>query len=118
MLKHVEMPEPVVFWRWINPEIVGAVTTNSVYHISIPAPGAVPEKIFDRYLLDLTDLIRIFKIELAHSKLLRLCPTLWTMIIHGPSSLEFHHQMEELQSMEISSYSLLMSNSINLLKVN
>ena len=38
------------FWRWINNEVLGLVTSTSVYHWSLsPSSSAEPEKIFDRH---------------------------------------------------------------------
>lgn len=34
-LKHVEILETIVFWRWVNNTKLAVVTTNSVYHLSI-----------------------------------------------------------------------------------
>lgn len=30
-----KMPEPVIFWKWINPNTIALVTAGSVYHWSI-----------------------------------------------------------------------------------
>jgi hypothetical protein len=34
-LKHVEILENVVYWRWANTTKLAVVTTSSVYHINI-----------------------------------------------------------------------------------
>ncbi len=34
-LKHIEFAENIVFWKWVNSNILGVVTTNSVYHVNI-----------------------------------------------------------------------------------
>lgn len=31
-LKAHTMPEPVLFWKWINPTTVGIVTAGAVFH--------------------------------------------------------------------------------------
>lgn len=38
-LKHVELLEQVVYWRWCNTTKLAVVTTNSVYHINIANPN-------------------------------------------------------------------------------
>ncbi|TYG53498.1 hypothetical protein ES288_D09G114300v1 [Gossypium darwinii] len=35
--KSHQMPEQVVFWKWISPKMLGLVTQTSVYHWSIEA---------------------------------------------------------------------------------
>ena len=47
-LKHVELNEPVVFWRWVNPSKLGVVTTIGVYHLNINNPNEPYVKILDR----------------------------------------------------------------------
>ncbi|KAB2037466.1 hypothetical protein E1A91_D03G079600v1 [Gossypium mustelinum] len=34
-MKSHQMPEQVVFWKWISPKMLGLVTQTSVYHWSI-----------------------------------------------------------------------------------
>lgn len=34
-LKHIEFSENIVFWRWVNKNILAVVTTTSVYHVNI-----------------------------------------------------------------------------------
>ncbi len=46
-LKHIEFPENIVFWRWVNPNVLGVVTTNSVYHVNISNESR-EVKVFDR----------------------------------------------------------------------
>ncbi|KAG9142165.1 hypothetical protein Leryth_007608 [Lithospermum erythrorhizon] len=46
-LKSHQMPEQVVFWKWITPSMLGLVTQSSVYHWSIEGDSA-PVKVFDR----------------------------------------------------------------------
>ncbi|TVU01227.1 hypothetical protein EJB05_53329 [Eragrostis curvula] len=49
-IKSHQMPEQVVFWKWITPKLLGLVTQTSVYHWSIEGnPGdSEPAKMFDR----------------------------------------------------------------------
>ncbi|KAJ4893151.1 Clathrin heavy chain 1 [Raphanus sativus] len=46
-LKSHQMPEQVVFWKWITPKKLGLVTQNSVYHWSTEGDSE-PVKMFDR----------------------------------------------------------------------
>ncbi|XP_010461980.1 PREDICTED: clathrin heavy chain 2 isoform X1 [Camelina sativa] len=46
-LKSHQMPEQVVFWKWITPKMLGLVTQTSVYHWSIEG-DTEPVKMFDR----------------------------------------------------------------------
>ncbi|RWW14365.1 hypothetical protein GW17_00021863 [Ensete ventricosum] len=46
-IKSHQMPEQVVFWKWITPKMLGLVTQTSVYHWSIEGE-AEPLKMFDR----------------------------------------------------------------------
>ncbi|CAL9044685.1 unnamed protein product [Musa banksii] len=46
-IKSHQMPEQVVFWKWINLKMLGIVTQTSVYHWSIEGEGE-PVKMFDR----------------------------------------------------------------------
>ncbi|CAL9051558.1 unnamed protein product [Musa banksii] len=46
-IKSHQMPEQVVFWKWINPKMLGLVTQASVYHWSIEGDSE-PVKVFDR----------------------------------------------------------------------
>jgi clathrin heavy chain len=34
-LKNIEFNENIVFWKWVNEQILAIVTTTSVYHVSI-----------------------------------------------------------------------------------
>ncbi|XP_062203739.1 clathrin heavy chain 1-like isoform X1 [Phragmites australis] len=46
-IKSHQMPEQVVFWKWITPKLLGLVTQQSVYHWSIEGDSE-PAKMFDR----------------------------------------------------------------------
>eukprot|EP00850_Spirogloea_muscicola_P015188 SM000114S24151 [mRNA] locus=s114:187416:198058:- [translate_table: standard] len=46
-IKSYQMPEQVVFWKWISQRLIGLVTQTSVYHWSIEGEGD-PVKMFDR----------------------------------------------------------------------
>ncbi len=46
-MKSYQMPEQVVFWKWITGKLLGLVTQTSVYHWSIEGE-AEPLKMFDR----------------------------------------------------------------------
>ncbi|XP_065046361.1 clathrin heavy chain 1 isoform X1 [Musa acuminata AAA Group] len=46
-IKSHQMPEQVVFWKWITPKMLGLVTQTSVYHWSIEGESE-PVKMFDR----------------------------------------------------------------------
>lgn len=46
-MKSYQMPEQVVFWKWITPKMLGLVTQNSVYHWSLEG-DAEPARMFDR----------------------------------------------------------------------
>ncbi|PWZ30333.1 Clathrin heavy chain 1 [Zea mays] len=46
-IKSHQMPEQVVFWKWITPKLLGLVTQTSVYHWSIEGDSE-PSKMFDR----------------------------------------------------------------------
>ncbi|CAD5174389.1 unnamed protein product [Musa acuminata subsp. malaccensis] len=46
-IKSHQMPEQVVFWKWITPKMLGLVTQTSVYHWSIEGETE-PIKMFDR----------------------------------------------------------------------
>ncbi|RZC90703.1 hypothetical protein C5167_028536 [Papaver somniferum] len=46
-MKSHQMPEQVVFWKWISPKMLGLVTQTSVYHWSIEGESD-PVKMFDR----------------------------------------------------------------------
>ena len=46
-MKSHQMPESVVFWRWLSPTMLGIVTNTAVYHWSVEGDAA-PAKIFDR----------------------------------------------------------------------
>ena len=47
-LKHVELNELVVFWRWVNPNKLAVVTTTTVYHLNIANQNEPYVKILDR----------------------------------------------------------------------
>ncbi|XP_077229616.1 clathrin heavy chain 1-like isoform X3 [Tasmannia lanceolata] len=46
-IKSYQMPEQVVFWKWITPKLLGLVTPTSVYHWSIEGESE-PVKMFER----------------------------------------------------------------------
>ncbi|KAF8402617.1 hypothetical protein HHK36_010706 [Tetracentron sinense] len=46
-MKSHQMPEQVVFWKWITPKMVGLVTQTAVYHWSIEGDSE-PVKMFER----------------------------------------------------------------------
>ncbi|KAH8498737.1 hypothetical protein H0E87_017605 [Populus deltoides] len=46
-VKSHQMPEQVVFWKWISPKMLALVTQTSVYHWSIEGDSE-PVKMFDR----------------------------------------------------------------------
>ncbi|CAM6119092.1 unnamed protein product [Calypogeia fissa] len=46
-IKSYQMPEQVVFWKWITPKLLGLVTQTAVYHWSIEGESE-PVKMFDR----------------------------------------------------------------------
>jgi clathrin heavy chain len=46
-MKSHQMPESVVFWTWISPNMLGIVTSTAVYHWSMEGDSA-PGKVFDR----------------------------------------------------------------------
>ncbi len=46
-LKHVEFPENIVFWKWVNANILAIVTTSAVYHVNI-SNDSKEVKVFDR----------------------------------------------------------------------
>ncbi|EPS71155.1 hypothetical protein M569_03602, partial [Genlisea aurea] len=45
-MKSYQMPEQVVFWKWISPKMLGLVTQTSVYHWAIEGEGE-PVKMFE-----------------------------------------------------------------------
>lgn len=47
-LKSFNMPEPVVYWRWLTPTIMGIVTTRAVFHWDVADLKADPVKMYDR----------------------------------------------------------------------
>ncbi|KAA8549428.1 hypothetical protein F0562_001099 [Nyssa sinensis] len=46
-IKSHQMPEQVVFWKWITPKMLGLVTQTAVYHWSIEGDSE-PVKMFER----------------------------------------------------------------------
>ncbi|KAF5736560.1 Clathrin heavy chain 1 [Tripterygium wilfordii] len=46
-VKSHQMPEQIVFWKWITPKMLGLVTQTSVYHWSIEGDSE-PAKVFER----------------------------------------------------------------------
>lgn len=47
-IKSFNMTDPVVFWRWLTPTLMGIVTARSVYHWDIADTKADPVKMYDR----------------------------------------------------------------------
>lgn len=47
-MKSYTSPEPVQFWRWINPSTIALVTPTSAYHWSMDGDSA-PQKVCDRH---------------------------------------------------------------------
>jgi len=47
-LKNIEFSENIVFWKWVNEQILAIVTTTSVYHVSIANETDKEVKVFDR----------------------------------------------------------------------
>ena len=47
-LTHIEFSENITFWRWVADDILGVVTSTSVYHVSIAKPEEKEVKVFDR----------------------------------------------------------------------
>eukprot|EP00004_Rigifila_ramosa_P013327 TRINITY_DN293_c0_g1_i1.p1 TRINITY_DN293_c0_g1~~TRINITY_DN293_c0_g1_i1.p1 ORF type:complete len:1689 (+),score=479.53 TRINITY_DN293_c0_g1_i1:58-5067(+) len=43
------MPEPVVFWKWISATKLGLVSATSVYHWDIQVANSEPAKLFERH---------------------------------------------------------------------
>jgi clathrin heavy chain len=41
-MKSHQMPEAVVFWRWISPALLGIVTNTAVYHWSMEVRASQP----------------------------------------------------------------------------
>lgn len=46
-LVNLEFQDNIVFWRWVDQEILAVVTSNSVFHVSLSSPEK-ETKIFDR----------------------------------------------------------------------
>ena len=46
-MKSHQMPEPIVFWKWLDATTLGLVTATAVYHWSLQGAGE-PAKMFDR----------------------------------------------------------------------
>lgn len=46
-MKSYNMPAPVVYWRWISPNLIALVTAEAVFHWSVGGEDP-PVKIFDR----------------------------------------------------------------------
>ena len=47
-MKSHQMPEAVVFWRWVSPSTIALVTPTAVFHWSTEGSSA-PTKVFDRH---------------------------------------------------------------------
>lgn len=51
-MKSHQMPESVVFWRWISPALLGIVTNGAVYHWSMEVGSSfIAGAFFLRWLL-------------------------------------------------------------------
>lgn len=48
-LKVCNMPEPVVFWKWISERTLGIVTASAVFHWRADDATSEPMKMFDRH---------------------------------------------------------------------
>jgi len=46
-IKHIEI-DNVIYWKWINSQILGLVTGSSVYHLNIENSNENEVKIMDR----------------------------------------------------------------------
>ncbi len=47
-LKHVELSENIVYWKWVNTSKLAIVTNSSVYHVNIDDESSKEVKILDR----------------------------------------------------------------------
>lgn len=47
-MKSFNMVDPVVFWRWLTPTLMGIITTKAVFHWDISDLKADPVKMYDR----------------------------------------------------------------------
>lgn len=47
-LKHIELSENIVYWRWVSTSKLAIVTGSSVYHINIDDEASKEVKIMDR----------------------------------------------------------------------
>ena len=47
-LKQCEVPDEIVYWRWISLEKLGVVGKKSVFHVDITKPDEPAIKIFER----------------------------------------------------------------------
>jgi len=47
-MKSIQMPEPVVFWKWVSPSTVALVTGSAVFHWAMDGQSE-PKKMFDRH---------------------------------------------------------------------
>ncbi|GBG80598.1 hypothetical protein CBR_g31057 [Chara braunii] len=48
-MKSYQMPEQVVFWKWVTPKMLGLVTASAVFHWSIEDTTSEPVKVFERH---------------------------------------------------------------------
>eukprot|EP01116_Phalansterium_solitarium_P013913 TRINITY_DN3136_c0_g1_i1.p1 TRINITY_DN3136_c0_g1~~TRINITY_DN3136_c0_g1_i1.p1 ORF type:complete len:1727 (-),score=785.73 TRINITY_DN3136_c0_g1_i1:319-5382(-) len=48
-LKAYTMTEEVVFWKWLNGNVMGLVTKGAVYHWALDSKDDAPVKVFDRH---------------------------------------------------------------------
>lgn len=46
-MKHIEI-DNVVYWKWINSQILALVTASSAYHLNIDNPNENEVKVMDR----------------------------------------------------------------------
>lgn len=53
-LKSFVMQDPVVYWRWLTPSLLGIITSKSVYHWDMTDAKTDPVKMYDR-LKELND---------------------------------------------------------------
>jgi len=48
-MKACQMTDQVVFWKWLNDNVLGIVTGTSVYHWTVDESTTEPVKVFDRH---------------------------------------------------------------------
>jgi clathrin heavy chain len=47
-IKNIEFAEVILFWTWVNNDILGLVTATAIYHINITTQDSYT-KVCDRY---------------------------------------------------------------------